>query len=206
VSRDEGTVILPFPAPLAQLAPVTEIRSTLIASSIQALRAHGHIERYGALLPEQHRDKLLHCIAGQWFPLPVGVAHYQACEELGLSIEQQREIGSDVSHRIHVSVLGVVVKMAKGLGVTPWTALGRGNQLYARILRGGGSQMTKLGPKEAQIELGRLPLLEIPYFRTAALGMYQTAIGLFATRAHVRLVPAQSRAPGYLTTMHASWV
>jgi hypothetical protein len=206
VSSDEGTVILRFPAPLAELDPASEIRSTLIASSIQALRSHGHIERYSALLPEQYHDKVLHCIAGQWFPLAVGFAHYQACEQLGLSMEQQREIGSDVSHRIHETFLGVVVKMAKGVGVTPWTALGRGNQLYARILRGGGSQMTRLGPKDAQIELGRLPLLEIPYFRTAALGMYQTAIGLFATRAHVRLVAAQSRAPGYLTTMHASWV
>lgn len=203
---EAGDVILPFPAPLAELDVAREIRSTLIASSIQALRSHGHIERYTQLLPEQYRDKVLHCIAGQWFPLGVGAAHYQACEQLGLSIEQQRQIGSDVSHRIHETFLGVVVKMAKGVGVTPWTALGRGNQLYARILRGGGTQMTKLGSKDAHIELGRLPLLEIPYFRTAALGMYQTAIGLFATRAHVRLVAAQSRVPGFLTTMHASWV
>jgi hypothetical protein len=191
---------------LAALDPASEIRTTLIASSLQALRAHGHIERYQRLLPEQYRDKILQCIAGQWFPIAVGAAHYLACEGLGLSMEQQRAIGSDVSHRIHETFLGVVVKMAKGVGVTPWTALGRGNQLYARILRGGGTQMTKLGPKDAQIELGRLPLLEIPYFRTAALGMYQTAIGLFATRAHVRLVAAQSQTPGYLTTMHASWV
>lgn len=66
--------------------------------------------------------------------------------------------------------------------------------------------MRKLGAKDAQIEIARLPLLEIPYFRTAAQGIYQVAVGMFATRAHVRYLAAQSRAPGELSTLHVSWV
>jgi hypothetical protein len=199
-------IVLPFPVPLARLETVSEVRSTLIASSLQALKTRGLLERYTELVPEQHRETILHCIAGQWFPLAVGFAHYETCDRLGLSLEEQRDIGSDVSRRIHETFLGVVVQMAKGVGVTPWTVLGKGNQLFGRIVKGGGLQVTKLGPKDALIEIARLPLLEIPYFRTAAQGIYQVAIGMFAKRAHVRFVAAQSRVPGELTTMHVSWV
>ena len=90
--------------------------------------------------------------------------------------------------------------------MTPWTVLGKGNQLVARIVKGGGLQVTRLGPKDAQLEIARLPLLEIPYFRTAAQGIFQVAIGMFAKRAHVRFLPAQSRNPGEMTTFHVSWV
>lgn len=199
-------IFLPFPEPLSRLETVSEVRSTLIASSLQALKTRGLLERYTELLPKEFHDTVLHCIAGQWFPLAVGFAHYQACDSLGLSLEEQREIGSDVSRRIHETFLGVLVQMAKGVGVTPWTVLGKGNQLFARIVKGGGLQVSKLGPKDAQIEIARLPLLEIPYFRTAAQGIYQVAIGMFAKRAHVRFVAAQSRVPGELTTLHVSWV
>ena len=203
---DQGEIILPFPAPFERLAPVTEIRSTLIASSLQSLKTRGHLARYTELLPAEQRDTILHCIAGQWFPISIGFAHYETCDRLGLSLEEQREIGSDVSRRIHESFLSFVVQMAKGVGVTPWTVLVRGNQLWGRILRGGGLQVTKLGPKDAHIELAGLPLLQIPYFRTAAQGIYQLAIGMFATRAHVRYVAAESRVPGERSMLHVSWV
>jgi hypothetical protein len=202
----DAEVILPFPAPRERLEVASAIRSTLIASSLQSLKARGHWERYSELLPEEHRHTIVHCIAGEWFPLAVGFAHYETCDQLGLTIEQQREIGEDVSRRIHETFLGVVLQMAKGVGVTPWMILPKGNQIYARIVRGGGIQVTKLGPKDASIEVAKLPLLEVPYFRTATCGIYQSAIGMFAKRAHVRLLPNESRSPGSMTTLHASWV
>jgi hypothetical protein len=149
----EHEIFLPFPTPLARMDSVSEVRSTLIASSLQALKTRDLLDRYTALLPIEHHQTILHCIAGQWFPLAIAFAHYGACDKLGLTLEQQKEIGSDVSRRIHETFLGVVVQMAKGVGVTPWTVLGRGNQLFSRIARGGGLQVTKLGPKDAQIEI-----------------------------------------------------
>ena len=80
-------------------------------------------------------------------PLAVGIAHYETCDRLGLSLEAQKDIGSDVSRRIHETFLGVLVKMVKGVGVTPWTVLGKGNQLFGRIVKGGGLQVTKWAPK-----------------------------------------------------------
>lgn len=202
----EAEIIVPFPAPLERLPAVSEIRTTLIASSLQSLKARGLLERYTEQLPEELRPTILHCIAGQWFPISVGFAHYQACDALNLSLELQREIGSDVSRRIHETFLGVMLQVAKGVGVTPWTLLPKANQVFSRIAKGGGTQVTKLGPKDASILVARLPLLEIAYFRTAMQGIYQTAIGMFAKRVHVRLIATESKVPGTLTTMHVSWV
>lgn len=200
-------IILPYPAPFDSLEPVTEIRSTLIASSLQSLKARGHFDRYSRLLAAEHRDTILHCIAGQWFPIAVGLAHYSACDRLGLSVAEQLDIGSDVSRRVHETFLGVLVKMAKGVGVSPWLVLGKGNQLFSRLARGGGIQITKVGPKDVEIEIARLPLLEVTYFRNACQALYQVAIGMFAEqRAHVRLLAPQSKMPGTLTTLAVSWV
>jgi len=91
---EDAQIILPFPVPLARLEAATEIRSTLIASSLQSLKSRGHLARYTELLPAEHHDTILHYIAGQWFPLAIGFAHYQACDGLGLSLEEQREIGA----------------------------------------------------------------------------------------------------------------
>ncbi len=116
------------------------------------------MERYITLLPEPFRDTLPHCIAGQWFPLEVGFVHYQACNSLGLSLEEQKEIGSDVSRRIHETFLGVMVQMAKGVGVTPWTVLAKGNQLFARIVKGGGLRRADDFARVVGVTVQRHPL------------------------------------------------
>ncbi len=150
-------LILPFPAPLARLEKVSEVRSTLIASSLQALKTRGLLERYITLLPEPFRDTLFHCIAGQWFPLEVGFAHYRACDSLGLSLEEQKEIGSEVSRRIHETFLGVMVQMAKGVGVTPWTVLAKGNQVFGRVVRAAGCKSASLAPKTRRLRSPAYP-------------------------------------------------
>jgi hypothetical protein len=183
-------LLLPFPAPAESLGLATEVRSTLIASSIESLRRRAAYDRYCTLLSPTHKEAILTAVAGQWLPMAAGLAHYRACEALGFSIEEQFAIGSEVSHKIHDTFLGVVVKMAKNAGVTPWVLLPKGNQLYSRLFNGGGgTQITKLGPKECRAEIAGIPLLEVPYFRNAIRGIYQAAITLFCLRAYVNEIP-----------------
>ncbi len=186
-------VILPFPAAESSLGLAAEVRSTLIASSMDSLRRRGSFEKYRTLLPPDHRDLLLSSVAGLWLPMSAGMAHYQACEDLGFSVEEQLAIGSEVSHKIHDTFLGVVIKMAKNAGVTPWTLLPKGNQLFSRLFNGGGgTQIVKLGPKEARATISGVPILQIPYFRNAIRGIYQSAITLFCTRAYVNEIQRRS--------------
>jgi hypothetical protein len=133
------------------------------------------------------RDAVLSSVAGQWLPMRTGRAHYEACNGLGLSVLEQLEIGSEVSFKIHETFLGVVMRTATHAGVTPWMLLPRGNQMYARMFAGGGGiRIFKRGPKDARVELAGCPLLDIPYFRNAARGLYQAAVSLFCSQAYVQ--------------------
>ena len=118
--------------------------------------------------------------------MDVGLAHYTACNGLELSSEDQFAIGAEVSLKIHGTFVGVVVKMAKESGVTPWSLLPKGNQIFSRLFRGGGgTSVIKLGPKEIRVEIAGVPLFQIPYFRQALRGIYHAGIALFCGRVYV---------------------
>jgi hypothetical protein len=202
---DREEIILPFPEPPEKLGRATHVRSTLLASSMQSLRERGLFERYRELLPGQLRQELLNSIAGEWLPLDRGAAHYTACNELGLTLDEQIAMGRDVSKRVHNTFLGLVTKMARGFGVTPWLLLPRGNTLYDRLFRGGGTQVTKVGPNEVRVDIMGLQLMDIAYFRNAILGMYEAGVGLFGARVHVHAL-ASGRSAGTLTTLRIRWV
>ena len=179
-------VLLPFPAPLASIGVATELRSTLVASSLESLRRKNALARYEKTVSPAHKDALLSTVAGLWLPMEMGMAHYEACDRLDFSVEEILGIGAEVSHKVHDTFLGVVMKMATNAGVTPWTLLPKGNTLYGRLFRGGGgTRIIKLGPKEARADIVGIPVLGIPYFRHAIRGLYQAGLSLFCTRCYV---------------------
>jgi hypothetical protein len=202
VQRNEGELILDYPKPLE---PVTAVRSTLLTSSLSSLRTRGLFERYDALQTSPHRQQILNLVAGEWLPVEVAFAHYRACDALGLGVEEQIAIGKDVSRSIHETFLNLVVKAARGVGMTPWLLLPQGRKIQGRIAIGGGLRVTKLGPKSARIELARLPHLVIPYARNGVLGMYTAAVELLATSVTARIVKSESADPARLFVLRIDW-
>jgi len=202
VQRNDGELILDYPKPVE---PVTAVRSTLITSSLTSLRARGLFERYDALQTSPHRQKILNLVAGEWLPMDVAFAHYQACDALGLSVEEQIAIGKDVSRRVHDTFLSLVVKAARGVGVTPWLLLPQGNKMQGRLCIGGGIRITKLGPKSVRIELARLPHLVIPYVRNGLLGLYTAAVELLASNVTARIVKSESADPTRVFVLRIDW-
>jgi hypothetical protein len=205
-SRSHEETILAFPAPLESIGMAKELRSTLVASSIESLRRRSLMDRYREVVAPEHKEAILSTVAGLWLPMEVGMAHYTAVDRLGFTVEEQAGIGAEVSHKIHDTFLGVVMKMATNAGVTPWTLLPKGNQLFGRIFRGGGgTRIVKLGPKEARAEIVGIPILAVPYFRNAIRGLYQAAISVFCTRCYVHEVVRFS-SPPTSTALRLSWV
>jgi hypothetical protein len=202
VQRHEGELILDYPKPLE---PVTAIRSTLITSSLSSLRERGLFARYEALQTSPHRHKILNLVAGEWLTLDVALAHYQACDALGLSESEQFGIAKDVSRRIHETFLSLIVKTARGVGVTPWILLPRGNAMVSRLCIGGGVRVWKLGPKSARIELARLPHLALPYARNGLVGLYAAAVELLAENVTARVVKSESFDPARLLVLRIDW-
>jgi hypothetical protein len=202
VQRNDGELILDYPKPLE---PVTAVRSTLITSSLTSLRERGLFDRYDALQTSPHRQKIMNLVAGEWLPMEVAFAHYRACDALGLGVEEQIAIGKDVSRRVHETFLNLVVKAARGVGMTPWLLLPQGNKMQGRLSIGGGIRITKLGPNSARIELARLPHLVIPYARHGLLGLYTAAVELLAGNVTARIVKSESFDPGRLFVLRIDW-
>ena len=176
---------LPFPAPPAQLGLATLVRTTLITTSIQSLRARDLLGAYTSQLRGAHKDTILSTVAGSWLSMDAATAHYRACDAIGLTAPEQLALGMNVGDRVHGTFLGVMVRSARTVGVTPWAALARSGTLYARLFSGGGGiAVSKLGPKDARIDLIGNPLCEIDYFRVGVRGVYQAAVQLFCSRVY----------------------
>jgi hypothetical protein len=180
-------LVLSLPAPRATLPTATHVRSTLLLSSLQSLRSRGLFERYASGVDPIHRPAILDAVAGVWLPMDVGVAHYRACDALGLSSDEQAGMGRDVNLRVQGSVLGVLARTARDAGVTPWIVIGSLGRLWLRMFDGGGGvEAHKTGPKDARVELVGLPLLGIGYFRHAFRGVFEGGLEPICQRAFIR--------------------
>jgi hypothetical protein len=187
-------VFLPFEAPHRGAQGATHVRSTLIVSSIQTLRLHGHLDAYLVHVEPAQRDALLSLIAGAWIPIDLGLAHYRAAQKLGLDAKAIDAIGAEVGERINKSVLSLVVKMSREAGVTPWTALSKAHRLRELTWRGSDLAVWKLGPKDARLDWLGIPYASVPYYVTSYGGFLRGLIQLFCTKAYTRLVADHSTA------------
>jgi hypothetical protein len=168
------------------LSLTTNFRSTWILASLQTVREKGLGDAYLARLPRQFHEPITLGVASQWFPLEIAMAHYTACDGLGLSADTQVAFGREVSVKMQRTILGAAVRLAKTAGVTPWTVYNQLNRFWSRIAIGGGIALYKLGPKDARAELVQCPVLEIPYFRNAVAGVLWGITDLFCQKAFVR--------------------
>jgi len=197
-------VFVPFRAPPQKLGVCARVRTTLIVSSLQSLRKRDLYQRYIDLLPPEHHATVRSMIAGQWVPMRVAEAHYDACEALGIDKREVNGIGREVGDRIEGTFLATMVRMAGSVGATPWTALSYVDRLYDRVFAGGGGAgVFKLGPKDAEFHLVGVPLGRIPYFRSAMAGVVEVGAELFCSKAYAKEVPDASTAMG--AVLHVAW-
>jgi hypothetical protein len=185
----EAEVFLPFPGPVDALPPVTHCKSTLLVSSVRTLREQGYFDRYSTLLDPAFNEAVLSTVAGVWLPIEAGMAHYRAIDALGLTAREQLALGGAASERLGSSVFGTIATLAKTSGVTPWTGLKHFQRFYDRFFIGGGTCVTRLGPKDARIEIVGLPLAQIPYFVNGYRGLIEALGILFCRKLFVTVLP-----------------
>ncbi|MGZ3477782.1 MAG: hypothetical protein ACXVCJ_25015 [Polyangiales bacterium] len=161
-------MIVPLPVPIE---PMREVRTTLLSASLLAIREHGYSDAYFAALDPVHAPAMRSIIAGQWAPAELGMAHYSACDRLGLTPEQQFEMGHHVHQRVQRSLLGTLMRLAKESGATPWTLFGNVGRLFTRMIRGSGIGVWETGPKDARLEVHNCALARYAYCRHAWRGI-----------------------------------
>lgn len=197
-------VFVPFRVSPQKLGVATRVRTTLLVSSLQSLRKRGLQERYLELLPVEHHSVVRSMIAGQWLPMRVAEAHYEACEALGIDRREVNAIGREVGDRIERTFLATMVSMVGSVGATPWTALSYVDRLYDRMFSGGGGAcIYKLGPKDAEFHFVGVPICRTPYFRSAMTGVVEVGVELFCTKAYAKEVP--DAAPPMGAVLHVAW-
>jgi hypothetical protein len=185
----DGQVFLPFPTSRDRVRDSTHVRSTWLSSSLIALRERGRFDSYLVALPRQYHAPVLESVAGVWLTMDVAIAHYRACDALGLSPREMREIGLEVTQKVHGTSLALAIRLAKQAGVTPWTILAQLQRLWDRTWQGGGVEIQKQGPKEAIIEVLGWPIASIPYVRQTMPAVALGVCGMFCAKAYVTDVP-----------------
>lgn len=178
--------------PPPRVDPFNAARSTLVLASIETLRGAGLLDRYKAFLAPDMRTFLLEgLVPGIWVPSAVTMAHYEACNALGLSTSEQFEIGRSVFVRVQGTLLGTALKISQSVGATPWLLMPQLARYWARALRGSAVTVTKTGPKDARITLLQLPLIRLPYFRNGYRGLAAGMCELFCRKCFI----AEMRSP-----------
>jgi hypothetical protein len=172
--------------PAAGVSPVTGVRSTLLASSLQAIRERGLVDAYTAALPQRHHDQVLRTLAPVWLPVDAALAHYKAVDSLRLSEEDVLSIGRGVGDRLHGTFLGTLVRGARHAGFTPWSIASKVDRVWSRVFEGGAIGVVKLGPKEGVLSIRGLPLLSVDYFRVGWRGVLCASVESVAHRCYVR--------------------
>jgi hypothetical protein len=179
-------VIVPYPDTLAKEPIATACRSTLLFTSLQAIKRHGYYDRYVQALSPRHLDTILSSAAGVWLPIDVGIAHYAACDSLDIPLDEQLAIGGEVVRAMQKTFLGGVLKSASsGIGISPITGLEKFTTLRSRSVQGGGARLVRLGPKDVRIDFVGERFAEVRYFRVAYRGFIQAGCEFFSRRAVV---------------------
>ena len=178
------------------IGTATHVRGSLLLSSVQALRAAGLFDRYVAALNPAAETAIFSSPASHWHPMKIATDHYLACEALNLTIAQQVDLGHQVSDRVQGTFLGLLLRTARRMGVSPWAVLNNVDRIWDRVLKGGGgAQVIKMSAQSAHCKLAGLPVIDVPYLRNAWRGAFLAAIEPFCTRVTVTEV-VEARRPG----------
>jgi hypothetical protein len=180
VAGREQFITAPDPCPA-----LARVRSSLLIASIATVRKLGHFDAYAAALAEGHRAALLECVAGVWLPLDRAIAHYRACDALGLADEAQVNIGRSVGMQLHGTLTSLVLRMVKEGGVTPWAVMSQFARLWTHSFDGSALAGWRLGPKEARLDVLGTPLCRSRYFRNALRGQAMTILDFFCTKSYL---------------------
>jgi hypothetical protein len=197
----ERELFLPLRSTLQNIVPAHHVRGTLLLSSLSTLQCKGLLDRYYERLEPVFQGQIRSIVAGEWLPIKIGMAHYQACEALGLSRAEQMDLGRGVGQKQDKIIFNSMLALAKKAGVTPWTPLSLLHKIQDRVIQGGDIAVYKLSPKDARLEVHRVPFLQFEYVQTAYCGMFKNTAEYFCRRAYMKV----HEATALKTTFLLSW-
>lgn len=163
---------------------------------------HGVAERYLELLPDDLRARARLMTAAEWLPLDEALTAYRACDELGLSIADQLDLGREVAIANNGVVISTIVRLLGQLA-SPWLAMQHFDRAWARSNRGGAIAVYKIGERSARLEYWQCPMARSPFFVTTMRGVVSAGLEPFCSRINVVELPARTTDDGF--ALRVSW-
>jgi hypothetical protein len=162
--------------------PVTAVRNVVLQFSIAELKEHGYYDRYAELIDPKALDELLSSLGPGWIPVELGMAHYEACERLQLSVEDRSRLGARTGDRLQETTLVTARKKARLPEVDLWNEIGPLHRMWSRLYQGGSVQIVKLGPKDQLFEQRGFPMNRFLYYREGQLSAIASAFAAIGVR------------------------
>ena len=184
--------------------PMTHLRGSVLFNSLGVMRARHLEEAYWPALPPETRAAVESLVVQSWVPVELALPHYQVMDTLIRSPEDHRRIGIESSQRLQNSYLKTLVKLLRVSGTfSVERGLGRLRDVFDRMMRGGTTSVTKTGPKDVEVRVGDVPLVDLPYFRNSLGGWLECSVGLLT---HALTVEARPGPEPATATYHLAWV
>lgn len=176
------------PAP-SKIIPATELRGTILSTSLALVREEGLEARYWSTLDPELHTRIREISSISWVPVDLAVAHYHVLDTLFPLPSKQVENGRKSSERTQNIYLRTLFKLMQTSGqLDPAVALRKLPTIFGRMWNGGGAPTAfTTGPKDARVELLGYPICEAVYVRNAWQGMFEDGLSLTARRVYVRL-------------------
>ena len=156
--------VTPLP-PDRELAPVTHVRGTLLATSRDQVRAAGRFEEYEKHLPSQARVELDAAHVTTWFPIEIAHHHFAALDRVAITESQVKAMTEEVSRKLSGAFMQSVATTLRTSGLDPWSVVPFYSRVWRRLFVGGALAVAKLGPKDARVVIAGQPLIQHRYLR-----------------------------------------
>jgi hypothetical protein len=183
--------------------PVDAVRGFVFLSGLRWMEKHGVVDRFRDLLPEDMRPRMQNLTASEWVPLDESLRVYFACDALGLSQEDQIDLGRAVSHANNNVVVTTLSRLVGKLGATPWLALSHADRVWQRSNRGGAIAVYRVAERIARLEFWQVPLAQSPFFVTSMRGAIAVGLEHFCERVVVTELADQTTKNGF--ALRAMW-
>jgi hypothetical protein len=197
-------VVVPLRFAIDKVPPVTSVRGTLLRSSLMALDGQGRLDAYREQLPRDMHDAVFGVVPGTWVDVALALAHYRAIDSLNLTIGEQLALGGAVGTSVQGLLVGTMLRIARGVGLTPWSGVGQYARIWDRLFMGGDLQVERVHASEGIVTMYGLSLFSVPYFRVALRGLQQK--GLSAIWAWRKLYVTELSSSNTMLTYRVSWV
>ncbi|MEM1416533.1 MAG: DUF2378 family protein [Myxococcota bacterium] len=167
---------------------MTHLRSTVLVNSMKIVRDRGLDGEYWPSLKPETEEIFRAMVAQGWVPVELAVEHYPVLARLIPNALDHWAIGKQAAERLQALYVRTVVQLLRASGaLTVERVLGRLRDAFNRMMQGGTVTIHKTGPKDAEVLLTDMPLLDIPYFRNNLAAWLAAVANLAAKTVRLRV-------------------